>query len=340
LAIQHFGPEVGIAISTASMTVIVVLLTEIIPKAIAAKNPKRIANFVALPIYVIHKLLFPLHLFFDKVIDPIVTRIAGTSGDENLDSTEEIMRIAHRARFQKNEGTPIPIIAGAAAAAGMTVRDIMVPRTEIFSVSSDTKMSDILDSMLKENYTRALVYEKSLDDVVGLVHLRDIINMVRSARNDIREVLKPIIRVPERKPILKLLADMQRGFVHMAVVKDEFGVTLGIVTQEDILEEIVGEIRDEFDKDELLAVKQLPEGGYECLGRVALLDFNRETGWDLLGERGDTVGGLVFNLLGRAPHIGDEVLLEGYRISVLDVSGTRITRTRITKEGLDSVEKN
>jgi putative hemolysin len=113
------------------------------------------------------------------------------------------------------------------------------------------------------------------------------------------------------------------------VVKDEFGVTQGLVTQEDILEEIVGEIRDEFDSEELLTIRKLRDGSYEALGRVTVLDFNRETGWHVAAERGDTLGGLIFNTLERAPRKWERVSVPGYDLVCVDVSGSRIARVRI-----------
>ncbi|MCZ6712991.1 MAG: CBS domain-containing protein, partial [Deltaproteobacteria bacterium] len=184
---------------------------------------------------------------------------------------------------------------------------------------------------LEERYTRVPIYEESIDQILGVVHLKDLIKLVRSNGTELQDILKPVLRVPERKPILRLLGDMQRGFVHLAIVKDEFGVTEGLVTQEDILEEIVGEIRDEFDREELLTIRPLSDGSYQALGRVKVLDFNRETGWQVPAERGDTLSGLLFNLLGRAPRKGDSVKVPGYVIGAADVSGTRITQVSVKK---------
>jgi len=120
------------------------------------------------------------------------------------------------------------------------------------------------------------------------------------------------------------LIDMQRAFIHMAIVKDEFGGTLGIVTQEDVLEELVGEIRDEFDREELLTVRRIDDQQYHALGRVKVADFNRQTGWDVPAEPGDSLSGLVFNALGHPARNGESVDLAGYKLTVLSVSGTRI----------------
>jgi len=164
---------------------------------------------------------------------------------------------------------------------------------------------------------------------MGMLHLKDLISHVRSGGHELHPILKPVLRVPERKPILRLLADMQRSFIHMAIVKDEFGLTEGLVTQEDILEELVGEIRDEFDAEELQAIKAVDGPGYEAIGRLKVLDFNRETNWAVPAEPGDTLGGLVFNTLGRAPRRGDLITVPGYRLVVNDVSGARITRLTV-----------
>jgi CBS domain containing-hemolysin-like protein len=214
----------------------------------------------------------------------------------------------------------------------MHVTDIMVPRTEIEAYSLDTPASELLEAMLEGRYTRVPVYREDIDDVLGITHLKDLVKLVNGGGEDVHTVLKPVLRVPERKPILGLLAQMQGAFCHMALVKDEFGVTQGLVTQEDILEEIVGEIRDEFDSEELFTIRQRNDGSYEVLSRVTVLDFNRESGWQVPAERGDTLGGLMFNTLERAPTKGESVKVPGYVIRCIDVSGSRIARVHIREQ--------
>jgi CBS domain containing-hemolysin-like protein len=227
------------------------------------------------------------------------------------------------------DGSPLAIMGGAAHAAEMTVGEIMVPRTEIVAFPVDTPVGELLEKMLAERYTRVPIYGSSIDRVLGVLHLKELVSVARSGGPNLRDILKPALTVPTRKPILPLLSDMQRGFVHMAIVKDEFGVTQGLVTQEDILEEIVGEIRDEFDQEELSAIKPLEDGGYEAYGRVKVLDFNRRTSWTVPAEPGDTLSGLVFHSLGHAPRSGQSVSAGDYVIEVTDVSGTRITRVQV-----------
>jgi len=338
LAVHWLGDRAGIIVSTVVMTVLILVFGEVLPKALAAAHPRRVSHAVALPLYLFHKALWPVHVLFDGIIEPFVRRMAGTAEEgQHMTTVEDVLRLARAASASHadahpdshSEAHPLEIIGSAAGAANMTVMEIMVPRAEIVAFPAEIQPSDLLEKVMEERYTRVLIYEGSIDKILGIVHLKDLIKLLSSEGGDLASILKPILRVPGRKPILRLLADMQRNFVHLAVVKDEFGVTLGLVTQEDILEEIVGEIRDEFDREELLTIRALPEGGYQALGRVKVVDFNRETGWEVPAARGDTVAGLVWNELGRAPRKGDVVRVPGYEFSVADISGTRITQVRV-----------
>ena len=340
LAVHWFGDRTGIIVSTILMTVLIFVFGEVLPKALAAGHPRRVSHAVALPLYLFHKALWPVHVLFDLIIEPFVRRMAGTAEEgQPMTTVEDVLRLARAASAEHADphpdAHPLEIIGSAAGAANMTVMEIMVPRAEIVAFPVETRPAELLEKVMEERYTRVPIYEGSIDKILGIVHLKDLVALLSSDGVDVTSILKPILRVPGRKPILRLLGDMQRGFVHVAVVKDEFGVTLGLVTQEDILEEIVGEIRDEFDREELLTIRSLPDGGYQALGRVKVVDFNRETGWEVPAERGDTLAGLVFNLLGRAPRKGDVARVPGYEFSVADISGTRITQVRVSKSSDD-----
>ena len=333
LAIYLLGAEVGIPVATIVMTILVLLFSEILPKAVAARHPRAVSRFVGLPLYLFHQMLRPIHGVFDRAIEPLVRRVTGAGEGEEPLGSEEVLRLARAAIADDGDaGSPLAIIGATSNAAEMDVSEIMVPRTEIEAYPTDTPVSDLIEQMLEGRYTRVPIYEESIDHVVGVIHLKDLIKLHRADGNEIFGILKPVLRVPERKPILRLLTEMQRAFCHVALVKDEFGVTQGLVTQEDILEEIVGEIRDEFDSEELLTIRKLADGTYEVLGRVKILDFNRETGWQVPAEKGDTVGGLCFNTLERAPRKGERIHVPGYRLECIDVSGSRITRVHIAED--------
>jgi putative hemolysin len=326
LAIYYLGEGVGIAVSTILLTLVILIFCEVLPKALAARNPRGISYLVALPLYLLHQALRPVHAVFDRVVDPFIERVTGghVSEDQGAALSEEVLRMANRLREGHPQGSPLSIIRAAADAVDTTVEEVMVPRSGIVAFDERDSPSELLEKMLNDRYTRVPVYRDSIDEVVGKIHLKDLVGLVRSGESNLESIMRPVLRVPPRKPILRLLSDMQRASIHLAIVKDEFGGTLGIVTQEDVLEELVGEIRDEFDREELLTVRRIDDENYHVLGRVKVTDFNRETGWDVPAEPGDSVSGLVFNALGHPARTGESVDLGGYRLTVLSVSGTRI----------------
>jgi len=329
LAIHYLGEERGIVAATLIMTFLILVFAEVLPKAFSAQHPRVVSYAVGLPLYAFHGLVRPLHWLFDLILQPIVGLITGPS-EGGKPGAEEVLRLARLQSVDQPDATPLAIIGSAAGAVDRTVEEIMVQRTEIVAFPIDTPPEELLEKVLAERYTRVPIYEENIDRILGLVHLKDLIQLASRNGRELNSILKPVLRVPERKRILRLLADMQRAFVHVAIVKDEFGITQGIVTQEDILEEIVGEIRDEFDREELLAIRPIGDD-YQSLGRVSVLDFNRETGWEVPFEPGDTLSGLVFNALGRTPSMGDVVRLPGYEFRVEDMSGPRVTRVRASK---------
>jgi putative hemolysin len=338
LAIHYLGEERGIVVATLIMTFLILVFAEVLPKAFSAHHPRVVSYAVGLPLYVFHGLVRPLHWLFDLILQPVVNLMTGPS-EGGKPTAEEVLRFARLQGGGQPDATPLAIIGSAAGAVDRTVEEILVPRTEIVAFPIDTPPDELLEKVLSERYTRVPIYEENIDQILGVVHLKDLIQLASRNGRELSSILKPVLRVPERKRILRLLADMQRAFVHVAIVKDEFGVTQGIVTQEDILEEIVGEIRDEFDREELLAIRPIGDD-YESLGRISVLDFNRETGWEVPFEPGDTLSGLVFNSLGRVPNMGDVVRLPGYEIRVEDVSGSRITQVRASKVDEDLEEES
>lgn len=337
LFIYYFGEEKGVLYSTVIMTVVILLFSEIIPKAIAAKHPKQLSYIVSMPLYILHKILTPFHWLFEKLIDPLISKILGAPSQSNIRTYDSILMLARQVNDEagsesaSREGTALPIIGSTARAAEMTAEEIMIPRAEIFAFDANTPAPELMEMMMNERYTRVPVFVDDLDKVTGLIHLKDLIRLINKEKEDITPIIKPILQVPERRPILSILAEMQRSFVHVAIVKDEFGTTQGLLTQEDILEEIVGEIRDEFDKDELQSIQQITDYSYMVLGRIPVHDFNRQTGWLIETEKGDTFSGLVFNSLGHPPRLGDKVRIGDYELSISDLSGSRITHVHVVK---------
>lgn len=334
LATLMFGPKLGLFISTFVMTVLVLVFSEIVPKAVAARNPKKVAYFVSMPLYLVHKASFPVHWVFNAFLDPWISRLVGASeqGDDQI-SSEDLLREASKIREDKRDGSPLSIIGSTARAAELLASDIIIPRAKVFSCPISDTPQDIFTKMLGERFSRVPIYDDSIDRILGVVHFRDLVKLMdqNPEESSVKSILKPVIRVPERTPILSILSKMQKSSIHMSIVKDEFGGTLGIITHEDILEELVGEIRDEFDSVELNSVKKVSDDIYDADADLLVHDFVKESGWELIFERGDTLGALLMNSLGKIPKRGEIFENSDYRIVAIEMDGNRLTRVRVEK---------
>jgi putative hemolysin len=211
------------------------------------------------------------------------------------------------------------------------VEDVMVPRPEVVALSIDMPPEQALQAVIDSPYTRYPVYRETLDDIVGILHVRDLFSALNDegfANVRIEKLLRQAYVVPETKDLAALLADFRRTNFHMAVVVDEYGTTAGIVTLEDLLEEIVGEIEDEFDlPDE--SVEHVDERTVRIDGTFPIDDFNEKFGIELPIEDYHTVAGFVFGLLGRAADSGDEVDYNGLHFRVLETEGSRIEKLEV-----------
>jgi putative hemolysin len=207
----------------------------------------------------------------------------------------------------------------------------MVPRPEVVGISVEMAPEEALRAVLESPYTRYPVFRESLDEIVGILHVRDLVSALHDsaiAEVELAALLRPAYVVPETKDLAALLAEFRRTNQHMSVVVDEYGAMQGIVTLEDLLEEIVGEIEDEFDlPDE--SVERINETTIRIDGTFPIDDFNEELGTSLEHEDYHTVAGYVFDLIGRAAEPGDEVRTDGLRFTVLDVEGSRIQRLEV-----------
>jgi CBS domain containing-hemolysin-like protein len=211
------------------------------------------------------------------------------------------------------------------------VADVMVPRPEVVAVSVAIPPEQALAAVLDSPYTRYPVYRESLDDIVGVLHVRDLFTAVHDrgiAEVRLEEIVRPAYIVPETKDLASLLQEFRKTNNHFAVVVDEYGGMAGICTLEDLLEEIVGEIEDEFDIAEV-QIEQVDEDNYRIDGMFPIDEFNERFGTELPDEDFHTVGGFVFGQLGRAPEPGDDVIFGGMRFDVLEVDGTRIEKIAV-----------
>jgi CBS domain containing-hemolysin-like protein len=213
------------------------------------------------------------------------------------------------------------------------VREIMLPRIYITALDVNTPLEQALDMFLQSGHSRVPVYEESIDNILGLLFAKDLLKVWREGgKNDsLRSLLRTAYFVPEAKVVDELLAEMQTRRIHMAIVVDEYGGVAGLVTLEDIVEEIVGEIRDEYDQGEELPYTQVAEGEYIFQGRIDLEDFNELMGSHLPMDEAETLGGFIYDRMGRVPVSGEALLVDDLELIVEQVSKQRIRKVRARK---------
>jgi putative hemolysin len=215
--------------------------------------------------------------------------------------------------------------------ASKEVSAVMVPRPDVVAISVEMPPEEALRAVVDSPYTRYPVYRGTLDDVVGILHVRDLFGAMHDlgiAAVELESIVRPAYVVPETKDLAALLADFRREKQHLAIVIDEYGDVEGIVTLEDLLEEIVGDIEDEFDLPDT-SIERIDETHIHIDGTYTIDDFNEEFGSELEQEDFNTMAGLVFGELGRAPEVGDEVKTDGLCLRVLELDGSRITKLEV-----------
>lgn len=212
--------------------------------------------------------------------------------------------------------------------------DVMIPRASIIAISQDSLIQNILETIEKESHSRMPVFRKDLDDVLGMIHIKDIIKF--SGKNqkdfDIKKIIREVLFVPPTMPVMNLLLKMQATKLHMALVIDEHGGTDGLVTIEDVIEEIVGEIEDEHDKDDDFNFKKIDSNTFEAKADMKLEDFNRESKLSIIQENVDTLGGYIFSKINRVPYAGEVIKVDNiYQFEIIDADPRKIKKIRIFK---------
>lgn len=213
-------------------------------------------------------------------------------------------------------------------------REIMIPRIDILALDVSTPLAEAIVALNKSGHSRVPVYEETVDNVIGLLYAKDLLRVRLEGQNisSLRSLLRPAYFVPEAKKVDELLREMQARSVHMALVVDEYGGIAGLVTMEDIVEEIVGEIRDEYDQGEELLYEKVSDDEYIFHGRIDLDDFNSVIGTNLTKDVADTLGGFIYSQVGRVPVGGETVSVEDLLLTVEQVSGRRIRRVRALRQ--------
>ncbi|MBD0349292.1 MAG: HlyC/CorC family transporter [Thermoleophilia bacterium] len=323
--------SVSFILAFALVTYLHVTLGELVPKAIALTKNESTALWVALPVEAVYVVSYPLVWFLQESSNAF-TRLFGiqpaAAGVLAHSEAEIRMLVAHTEGIEEAEQE---LIYKAFDFADKEAHEVMVPRPEVVAISVDLPAEECLAAVIDSPYTRYPAYRGSVDAIVGILHVRDLFSALYSEgmeRVAIEHLLRPAYFVPETKDLAALLAEFRRTNQHMAVVVDEYGSMQGICTLEDLLEEIVGEIEDEYDlPDE--QVERVDERRIRIDGTFPIDDFNDQFQQALPQEDYHTVAGFVFGELGRAPETGDEVVWDGLRFGVVETEGPRIERLEI-----------
>jgi len=326
--------SVAFLLAFAVVTYLHVTLGELVPKAIALTKNESTALWVALPIEAVYVASYPLVWFLQKSSNAF-TQLFGIQPAPAgiIAHTEEDIRMIVA---QAEEGGVIEeaeeeMVYKVFDFADKEVHEVMVPRPEVVALSVDLPTQECLAAVIDSPYTRYPVYRDSVDDVIGILHVRDLFKALYDRGIEhvvIEELVRPAYMVPETKDLGAMLAEFRRTNQHLAIVVNEYGAFEGIVTLEDLLEEIVGEIEDEYDlPDE--SVQRVDDDRIRVDGTFPIDDFNEQFQQELPQEDYHTVAGFVFGQLGRAAEEGDEIVHDGLRFHVLEVDGPRIERLEI-----------
>ena len=317
---------------------VALIVVEVVSRLLVSRSPER-WGLRLVPVMGLFRLVFGLPV---RLLDLVAGAALGghDRAQREAEEEEEILRLVEMHEGNGTAGNgELAMIRRVASMVDRAVREIMVPRIDMVTVESDASLDDVARLIVDRGYSRIPVYEETVDNIVGIVYAKDILRCQAEHQQaaSLREIARPPYFVPEGKRVDELLSELREHKVHIAIVVDEYGGTAGLVTIEDVLEEIVGEIQDEYDREEV-TIERVGENEAVLDARVSIDALNELFGLELESEEFDTLGGFVYHQLGRMPAPGDEVRADGLTMHVLSVLGRRIKKVRVTKRE-DAVEE-
>ncbi len=334
ILVAVYGWPRGVLYAMVGIVFVLLVIGEIVPKTIAAKYADRLALTLARPLTALTAVLSPLVRLLSAlgsiVVRPLGGRVNLASPLVTEEEIRELVKVGEEeGLIQQDEREMIHSIFEF----GDTVaREVMVPRIDMVSLADTDTIAAALRVIRSEQHSRLPVYHGTIDQIVGIVHVKDLLTAMQDGREDapVKDAARPAYFIPESKPLDSLLREMRRRKTQMAIVVDEYGGTAGLVTTEDLLEEIVGPILDEYDVEEKL-LEVVNESVAVVDGRASLGEVNEALKLDLPVGEVDTVGGFVYALLGHVPAQGESVTYDGLELFVERLEGHRVARVRLTK---------
>lgn len=337
LAIHFFG-NAGIGIATAIMTIVILIFGEVTPKALAAQNAEKIALLIASPLLFLSRVFHPLVRVLTGITNFIIALLGGKGKKDTPFITEDELRMlidvgAKEGTIEKKDKE---MLQGVFEFGDKTAKDVMQPRIDMDSIEINASLDEALKAMLKTRHSRLPVYEGSIDNIIGILNLKGLLHQIKEHKQNqakelsLRESITPVYIVPTSKKLDSLLKEMQKERIHMAIVVDEYGGTAGLLTMEDLLEEIVGDILDESDLVET-NIQIVDDKTVLVESKTSIEEVNEALNLSLPEHDLKTIGGLVFNLLGKIPVPGDKGEIGGVTLIVESMRGKRISKVKIVK---------
>ncbi len=333
LVVDRYGGGWQPVLLTGLAALVVIGLIEGVPEVLGARNPDR-WGIVLSPLTRVLRLIFWIPSLALDLPGLLIARLTTPSVRAGEDEEgEELLRLVEMEESNGGiEEEERQMIRGVFKLVETTAREVMVPRVDIVGVESSARMEDVQRIIVDHGYSRIPLYEESIDNIVGIIYAKDVLKYLSEGTRPacLKDLARPPHFIPETKRVDELLTELRGNKIHIAIVVDEYGGTAGLVTTEDIIEEIVGEIEDEYDVGEA-AIERLSDDEAIVDARIDIDTLNDMFDLELQSEDYDTVGGVVFTELGKMPAPGDEVQIGGIRLQVLTVLGRRIKKVRVTR---------
>lgn len=342
-----FAESLAVGYATGVMTILVLIFGEITPKSLAVHNAVGFSRFVIRPVYALSIILYPIGLFFTWITASIL-RLFGLESRDNPLLTQNELRLMLRSAEESGviEAQEEEMIKSIIELEETVVREVMTPRVDLVAIKEEASLIDLLELNKDQHYSRLPVYQEKLDNIQGIVYTRDLLDYVQHpeklATTTVRDIMTQPQYVPETVSILNLLRDMRSNKNHMAIVVDEFGGTSGLVTLEDIIEEITGEIYDETDLEEEADIVQLAENEYRVQASVHLDELSDKLDISFDDENGDfdTLGGFITSQLGYIPQSGESHDYQEMRFTIEQADERRIMSVMISETPTDLPESD
>ena len=330
IIIKLFG-NAAIGVATGMLTFLILIFGEITPKSLASKKPESMSLVYAAPIYALMFILTPAIVTINLASGFVLKLLgAGNAPRQDIMTEEElrtIVDVSHEEGVIENEERKI--INNVFDFAEVLAKDVMIQRIDMVLINIEAGYEEAIEIYRQERYTRLPVYEGNTDNIVGVINVKDLLLHKSEKKFNIRDYMRKPFFTYEYKKIAELLLQMKKSYANIAVVLDEYGMTAGMITMEDILEEIVGEIRDEYDIDEEESFKKIGKDVYLLDGSVKLDEINERLGTDLNMEDYESIGGFVMGQLEHLPKVREGVRTEGVRLTVEKMDKARIDKVRL-----------